>query len=564
MTKSEKIKIVCRIRPFLNHEVEEEAVRVTDKNTITLHNKRDPTRPFTYKSFSSCYSPDTTQETIFTQDVLPVIERVFDGYSSSVFTYGVTGSGKSYSMQGVKHDPGIIPRVMGFLFETKQATQVSSIDITMSYMEILKETVFDMLTPKHKDIALDIREDSKRNVFVANLKEERIETYNDFSKLFNVANKNRSTASTKLNSRSSRSHAILTLNVKTVTPLEYKDGQQQEEVVMGRINLIDLAGSEDNRKSGNGKARMTESAAINKSLFVLAQVVQALNSGATRIPFRDSKLTRILQSTLEGTALGMMIINIAPGHNFINDTANTLNFASRSKEIKSAPKVNIRRRKTISQKLLHGNRDPVQQSQTITKVPAAISSKPNLFISSALNRKVAAHDKSTRRLTVSDRQLSNTHLDNNNNNNNNNNSNNKRPFGTYEQMLRATKRPRHSLQPSSTPNYSSFTPSTTASYHVSNRRSSINTSSIHNLRRWLQEVPLHDNANIKNTLTTGKGFHPQPPHPHTTTISHRHQGSTENEEEELVIMTKADYDHLCDRMMNQAREEWILSRNGLT
>ncbi|CAO3592810.1 unnamed protein product [Absidia cylindrospora] len=467
-------------------------------------------------------------------------------------------------MQGVKHDPGIIPRVMGFLFETKQATQVSSIDITMSYMEILKETVFDMLVPKHKDIALDIREDSKRNVFVANLKEERIETYNDFSKLFNVANKNRSTASTKLNSRSSRSHAILTLNVRTVTPMEYKDGQQQEEVVMGKINLIDLAGSEDNRKSGNGKARMTESAAINKSLFVLAQVVQALNSGATRVPFRDSKLTRILQSTLEGNALGMMIINIAPGHNFINDTANTLNFASRSKEIKSTPKVNIRRRRAISQKPLHGNSNTVQQSQTSIEAPAAISStKANQFMSSAMDRKIAAHNKSTRRLTISDRRLSNTHLDHNNNSKNNNN--NKRPFGTYEQMLRASKRPRHSLQPSSTHDYNSYTSSSTTSYHDSNRRSSINTSSVHNLRQWLQEVPLNDNANIKNALTTRQGFYQRPPLIHTTTTSHRHQELTENgEEEEMVVMTKADYDRLCDRMMIQARQEWISSRNGLT
>ncbi|CAO3615141.1 unnamed protein product [Cunninghamella blakesleeana] len=264
-------------------------------------------------------------------------------------------------MEGNKNEDsktlGVIPRVAEFLFETKNASQISTINITMSYMEILKESVFDMLATKGKNINLDIREDINRDVFVANLTEKPIESYKDFQKLFSLACKNRSTASTKLNKRSSRSHAILSLKVTTVSPIQSGD-ETHDETIIGKINLIDLAGSEDNRKSGNGKARMTESAAINKSLFVLGQVVEAINNGTTRIPFRDSKMTRILQSTLTGKSLGMMIINIAPGYNFYTDTFNTLNFAHRSKEIKSTPKANVKRTRSKRNLMIPNDNQP--------------------------------------------------------------------------------------------------------------------------------------------------------------------------------------------------------------
>ncbi|KAI8334317.1 P-loop containing nucleoside triphosphate hydrolase protein [Chlamydoabsidia padenii] len=352
----ERIKIVCRIRPFLDHETDKTVVRVNDKNSIVLDNKKDPTKQFVYNSFSFCYPPTATQTDIFDQDVQPLIDRALEGYDTTIFAYGVTGSGKTYTMEGIQQEPGIIPKVVDYLFTKKQSDH--SVRITMSYMQILKETVYDMLVPKHKTRGLEIREDSDRNVFVDDLTQKPIDTYSDFKRLFSAANKNRSTASTNLNAVSSRSHAILTLNVET---------SRVGQTVVGKINLIDLAGSEDNRKSGNGKVRIAESAAINKSLFVLGQVVEALNSGSMRVPFRDSKMTRILQPTLRGNALAMMIINLAPGYSLINDTTNTLNFAHRTKGIVNTPKANVvKRTRPINNHPRHpvpSNHPPVETTQ---------------------------------------------------------------------------------------------------------------------------------------------------------------------------------------------------------
>ncbi|KAG0188570.1 hypothetical protein DFQ28_004697 [Apophysomyces sp. BC1034] len=348
MSPAERIKVVCRVRPFIPNEAPDDSVYV-DGNYIELDNQRNPTKRLKF-SFASLYSEKATQSDIFENDVQPLIERVFDGYDATIFAYGVTGSGKTYTMDGVRNEPGIIPRVADFLFQAKNRPQIADLSVTMSYMEIFKESVYDLLVMKGKTTPLDIREDQNRNIFVANLTEHSVYSINDFHKIFrlltslsSIACRNRSTATTKLNAHSSRSHAILTFNVTVTIKNSYYNSNGDVRTIFGKINLIDLAGSEDNRRSGNTKERMDESTAINKSLFVLGQVVEALNSGSSRIPFRDSKMTRILQPTLGGSSLGMMIINIAPGHSHFLDTLNTLNFATRSKEIRSRPKQNSRR-----------------------------------------------------------------------------------------------------------------------------------------------------------------------------------------------------------------------------
>ncbi|KAL1931064.1 hypothetical protein VTP01DRAFT_10201 [Rhizomucor pusillus] len=338
----EKIKVVCRVRPFLQCETPDNSVTVNN-NRIDLENQRNPDMHLSY-SFNSCYPMNSTQVEIFENDVRPLVDRVFEGYDATIFAYGVTGSGKTYTMEGTAQEPGIIPRVAEYLFETKQASQISQVEIEMSYMEILKESVYDLLVPRDKqsNAGLDVREDIYREVFVANLTQKPVETLGEFYKTFHLARRNRSTASTNLNLHSSRSHAILSLNVKTTCPIEPCNPKSDFRTMEGKIILIDLAGSEDNRKTGNKRDRMAESAAINKSLFVLGQVVEAINNGSRRIPFRDSKMTRILQSTLHGNSLGMMIVNVAPGRSHFPDTCNTLNFAKRSRQIKSQAKPNVR------------------------------------------------------------------------------------------------------------------------------------------------------------------------------------------------------------------------------
>ncbi|KAJ1649903.1 hypothetical protein IWQ61_009149 [Dispira simplex] len=328
-----KIKVICRVRPFLKHEPQDESVLASGR-TMKIVNQRNPSEVFMYH-FDACYSATATQPDIFQRDVRPIVDNIFQGLDATIFCYGVTGAGKTYTIQGSDKDPGIIPRTVEYLFANKRMRRKLRYSITCSYFEIYKEAVFDLLVPRDTMSAagLPIREDGNRNVFVANLTEKTVMSYAEFQTMYRQACKNRSTASTKLNVASSRSHAVLTLQ------LEWRN-EAKDTTLRGRVHLIDLAGSEDNRRTENGKDRMAESGAINKSLFVLGQVVEALNSGAHRIPYRDSKMTRILQQSLGGRSLGMMIVNIAPGQRFYSETYNTLNFATKSKQIVNKAEVN--------------------------------------------------------------------------------------------------------------------------------------------------------------------------------------------------------------------------------
>jgi kinesin family protein 22 len=234
-------------------------------------------------------------------------------------------------MQGTHQDPGIIPRsvesILSFAQENKTPTKKTA--ILISYLEIYNEKIYDLLSSSCQD--LPIREDQSRNIFIPNLTETEIVSIEDFRKTYEIGCKNRTVAGTKLNSQSSRSHAILLLKVIT---------KDNNKTLCGKLNLIDLAGSEDNRRTDNKGIRLTESSNINQSLFVLAKVVNSLNRGDNRIPYRDSKLTRILQDSLGGNALSLIIANIAPGQQFYLDTYNTLNFASKSRSIINNPTVN--------------------------------------------------------------------------------------------------------------------------------------------------------------------------------------------------------------------------------
>ncbi|KAH8551435.1 the motor domain of kinesin family member 22 [Umbelopsis sp. PMI_123] len=319
----EKVKVVCRVRPFLEHEAPDDSVAV-EGCEIKITNQRNTNEIVSFR-FSSCHGPEAMQAEIYEQDVQPMIDKVFSGVDSTIFAYGVTGSGKTHTMQGTEEEPGIIPRVAQYLFRRRLDYPKHAVRIHVSYMEIYKELVYDLLIPREgQGAGLTIREDSSRNIFVANLTDREITSLEEFVQVFNIACKNRSTASTKMNVSSSRSHAILSFQVTVAMnedpPQQDDDSDTEQYALSGKINLIDLAGSEDNRRTDNGKERLAESGAINKSLFVLGQVVESINAASSRIPFRDSKMTRILQPSLGGKAQGMMIVNIAPGQSYFMDS----------------------------------------------------------------------------------------------------------------------------------------------------------------------------------------------------------------------------------------------------
>ena len=266
------------------------------------------------------------KDVVFEQ-VKPIIMKIFEGHNATLFAYGQTGSGKTHTINGSQEAPGIIQRSIKALLSHIHSTGIEA-TVRASYLEIYNDKIYDLLTG-NRDKCLDLRETANKQIVVAGLTNVRIASVNEFIRNHDIALANRSTAATNLNEASSRSHFIMQISVDISTASGSK-------TITSKLNLIDLAGSEDNKRTGNVGARMVESGAINKSLFVLGQVVEALNKSQQRAPYRDSKITRFLQDSLGGSSLGLIIACCSPGQTHFIDTYNTLNFATKSSLIKNS------------------------------------------------------------------------------------------------------------------------------------------------------------------------------------------------------------------------------------
>ena len=234
-------------------------------------------------------------------------------------------------------DRGVIPRILSLIFRrgkklTKDTDGLVDVDVALSYYEIYNDKVYDLLEPPEKrtPTGLPLREKDNKT-YVIGLSERQCEDLRDFERLYIAANHNRVTASTKLNAHSSRSHAILRVKLTQTTRSDDGSGSVVS-VLESTASAIDLAGSEDNRRTDNGRERLVESAAINKSLFVLSQCVDAIARGERRIPYRESKMTRIL-SLGQNKGITVMILNLAPLRSYHLDTLSSLNVSSRAKRI---------------------------------------------------------------------------------------------------------------------------------------------------------------------------------------------------------------------------------------
>lgn len=261
----------------------------------------------------------------------PHLKALFQGFDVTIFAYGVTGTGKTHTMRGGLRlaDRGVIPRLLSNVFRRgkkimKDTNNETTVVVALSYYEIYNDKVFDLLEPPEKRTPTGLRLCEKDNkTMVVGLSERSCDDLKDFERLYIEANNNRVTAATKLNAHSSRSHAILRVKVTQTT------GNMVRE---STASAIDLAGSEDNRRTENGKERLIESAAINKSLFVLSQCIDAISRGDKRIPYRESKMTRIL-SLGQNNGITIMILNLAPLRSYHLDTLSSLNVSSRAKRI---------------------------------------------------------------------------------------------------------------------------------------------------------------------------------------------------------------------------------------
>nr|XP_019013479.1 uncharacterized protein I206_01546 [Kwoniella pini CBS 10737]OCF52260.1 hypothetical protein I206_01546 [Kwoniella pini CBS 10737] len=336
MSSSKAIACHVRVRPSCatDGKINTEGIKI-DGNSISAFNKEGDKKY--HFDLDQCHDAVSTQEEVF-KSVKPVIEQAFKGQSTTIFTYGVTGSGKTHTMQGTVTDPGIIPRTIEAVFQKQSESPSTSFSVSFSYVEILKDEVYDLLGDRVEPRKREIRMSPEGHNIVADLTVQPISSTTEFNILYDAAAKTRKTAATRLNSSSSRSHAILTIY------LHHSDQDNQLSFLPSKICLTDLAGSENNNLTGNDKERMRESSAINTSLTTLGKVVDALNENAKKgvkdgtgpfIPYRESKLTRLLQDALGGRSLGLLICCLAPGEKFARDTINTLQFAKKSKSVEN-------------------------------------------------------------------------------------------------------------------------------------------------------------------------------------------------------------------------------------
>ncbi|XP_029138896.1 kinesin-like protein KIF22 [Protobothrops mucrosquamatus] len=329
---SEQVQVCVRLRPGVGTGQGQEApcVRGVDSRSLEILNWRNEMETMKYK-FDAFYGEAATQHDVYMGSVKPVLHHLLMGQNASILAYGPTGAGKTYTMLGNPDHPGVIPRaVRDVLQMTRDASEDKcKYSVSMSYLEIYQEKVLDLLQPTLRD--LPIREDRNHNILVPDLTQRELTSFADFESYFLPASRKRTVASTQLNQRSSRSHAVLLVLVNQIRDWPTYSHQT------AKLCLIDLAGSEDNRKTGNKGLRLKESGAINSSLFVLSKVVDALNQGLPRVPYRDSKLTRLLQDSLGGSAHSLIIANIAPEKKYYFDTLTSLNFAAKSKQVVNKP-----------------------------------------------------------------------------------------------------------------------------------------------------------------------------------------------------------------------------------
>lgn len=342
--KSESVRVCVRIRPINNKEKQDGhsyAVFADKANaTISLKdpnaNDRESMKNFT---FDATFPPECTQMDVYNGAATTIVEAVLDGFNGTIFAYGQTGAGKSHTMEGY-NDPadlrGIIPNSFKHIFDKVNISENKKFLVRCSYLEIYNEEVRDLLSKDPKN-RLELKENIDSGVYVKDLTCIAVKDAQEMDHVMQAGKKNRSVGSTLMNQTSSRSHSMFTIVVEC-----YGEGLDGEgHVCMGKLNLVDLAGSERQSKTGATGDRLKEATKINLSLSALGNVIKALvDSKSNHIPYRDSKLTRLLQNSLGGNAKTVMIANCGPADYNYDETLSTLRYANRAKNIKNKPKIN--------------------------------------------------------------------------------------------------------------------------------------------------------------------------------------------------------------------------------
>ncbi|GAA0159238.1 hypothetical protein LIER_16063 [Lithospermum erythrorhizon] len=341
----EKICVTVRVRPAKPEESSTNPSgykwKIEEKSRISLHKSLgSPISGVSY-AFDHVFDQDCTNSQVYELVTKDIINAAVDGFNGTAFAYGQTSSGKTFTMNGSENDPGIIHRAVNDIFTKIHTINDREFLVRVSYMEIYNEEINDLFAIENKK--LQIHESLERGVFVSGLKEDIVNSADQVLKLFQLGEANRHFGETNMNIKSSRSHTIFRMVIESKTKDPDCRSSVDDAIRVSVLNLVDLAGSERIAKTGAEGVRLKEGKHINKSLMALGNVINKLSEGTKQrghIPYRDSKLTRILQPALGGNAKTSIICTVAPEEAHVEETKGTLQFASRAKRITNCVQVN--------------------------------------------------------------------------------------------------------------------------------------------------------------------------------------------------------------------------------
>ncbi|XVF59173.1 hypothetical protein PTKIN_Ptkin07bG0254300 [Pterospermum kingtungense] len=346
--KTTTLTVAVKCRPLTERERGRDIVRVKNNAEVVvldpdlskdyLDRIQNRTKEKKY-CFDHAFGPHCSNLDTYQKCISTIISGVVQGLNATVFAYGSTGSGKTYTMVGTQQDPGLMVLSLHTIFDLIKRDKSSyEFEVTCSYLEVYNEVIYDLL--EKSSGSLELREDPEQGIIVVGLRCIKVHSADKIVELLNLGNSRRKIESTEANATSSRSHAVLEINVRRKQRNKYKN-----QVMRGKLALVDLAGSERASETNSGGQKLRDGANINRSLLALANCINALGKqqkkGLAYVPYRNSKLTRILKDGLSGNSQTVMVATISPADSQYHHTVNTLKYADRAKEIKTHIQKNI-------------------------------------------------------------------------------------------------------------------------------------------------------------------------------------------------------------------------------
>lgn len=331
--KTENVKVFIRLRPLEPRETCSN-ISLVDDQCVKIW-KTQNVNDVKIFQFNKVFNQEATQLELYQMVASPLVDQALSGYNGTIFAYGQSGTGKTFTILGNSENRelrGIVPNIFShILTQISLAKSNTSYLVTITFLEIYNEEIRDLLSPSNRK--LEVRESPELGVYVKNLSGVTVESSEQALDIITNASRNRSSGSTNLNSQSSRSHAIFSVRIEAK--------HEDDSISLGKLNLVDLAGSERVCKSFATGQRLKEAVKINLSLSVLGNVISALvDNNITHIPYRNSKLTRLLQDSLGGNSMTSIIATISPSKEHFEETCYTLMYADRAKNIKNTIKKN--------------------------------------------------------------------------------------------------------------------------------------------------------------------------------------------------------------------------------